>query len=104
MCVFLCVCLGRWECPWHECSVCQCPASAFCYFCPTSFCQDHESGQLVLSAQDNQPCCPNHDPEQAPSLPTTVRVKDEEEAEREEDDEGDAEREAEEDEEGEMAE
>ncbi|GAA6088471.1 histone-lysine N-methyltransferase NSD3 isoform X1 [Tachysurus ichikawai] len=95
---------GRWECPWHECSVCQCPASAFCYFCPTSFCQDHESGQLVLSAQDNQPCCPNHDPEQAPSLPTTVRVKDEEEAEREEDDEGDAEREAEEDEEGEMAE
>ncbi|TSM12563.1 Histone-lysine N-methyltransferase NSD3 [Bagarius yarrelli] len=95
---------GRWECPWHDCSVCQRPASAFCHFCPTSFCQDHEAGQLVLSAQDNRPCCPNHDPEQAPSLPTAVRVKEEEEAEREEEDEGDADREAEEDEEGEMAE
>lgn len=58
----------------------------------------------MLSAQDNQPCCPNHDPEQAPSLHTTVGVKEEEEAEREEEDEGDAEREAEEDEEGEIAE
>ncbi|KAI5614321.1 histone-lysine N-methyltransferase NSD3 isoform X1, partial [Silurus asotus] len=86
---------GRWECPWHQCSVCQRPASAFCHFCPASFCQDHEAGQLVLSTQDNRPCCPNHDPEQAPSLPTTVRVKEEEEAEREEEDEGDAEREAE---------
>ncbi|XP_026798387.1 histone-lysine N-methyltransferase NSD3 isoform X2 [Pangasianodon hypophthalmus] len=95
---------GRWECPWHQCSVCQRPASAFCHFCPASFCQDHEAGQLVLSAQDNRACCPNHDPERAPSLPTAVRVKEEEEAEREEEDEGDAEREAEEDEEGEMAE
>lgn len=58
----------------------------------------------MLSAQDKRPCCPNHDPEQAPSLLKAVRVKEEEEAEREEEDEVDGEREAEEDEEGDMAE
>ncbi|XP_035391480.1 histone-lysine N-methyltransferase NSD3 isoform X3 [Electrophorus electricus] len=60
---------GRWECPWHQCSVCQCPASSFCHFCPASFCPEHESGQLALSAQDSQPCCTNHDPERVPRLP-----------------------------------
>ncbi|XP_076875957.1 histone-lysine N-methyltransferase NSD3 isoform X3 [Brachyhypopomus gauderio] len=60
---------GRWECPWHQCSVCQHPASSFCHFCPASFCPEHEGGQLVLSTQDSRPCCSNHDPERAPCLP-----------------------------------
>uniref|UniRef100_A0A671QI61 Histone-lysine N-methyltransferase NSD3 n=1 Tax=Sinocyclocheilus anshuiensis TaxID=1608454 RepID=A0A671QI61_9TELE len=54
---------GRWECPWHQCSVCQRAATSFCHFCPTSFCREHERGQLVVSALDNRPCCSNHDPQ-----------------------------------------
>uniref|UniRef100_A0A8B9L4N8 Histone-lysine N-methyltransferase NSD3 n=1 Tax=Astyanax mexicanus TaxID=7994 RepID=A0A8B9L4N8_ASTMX len=54
---------GRWECPWHQCSVCQRPASASCQFCPESFCREHEAGQLKVSAQDGRPCCSKHDPE-----------------------------------------
>uniref|UniRef100_A0A3B4E5H3 Histone-lysine N-methyltransferase NSD3 n=1 Tax=Pygocentrus nattereri TaxID=42514 RepID=A0A3B4E5H3_PYGNA len=62
---------GRWECPWHQCNLCQRPASAFCHFCPTSFCREHEAGQLALSAQDSRPCCPKHDPAQT----SRARVK-----------------------------
>uniref|UniRef100_A0A8C1WJ54 Histone-lysine N-methyltransferase NSD3 n=1 Tax=Cyprinus carpio TaxID=7962 RepID=A0A8C1WJ54_CYPCA len=54
---------GRWECPWHQCSVCQRAAASFCHFCPASFCRVHERGQLVVSALDNRPCCSNHDPQ-----------------------------------------
>uniref|UniRef100_W5LMU6 Histone-lysine N-methyltransferase NSD3 n=1 Tax=Astyanax mexicanus TaxID=7994 RepID=W5LMU6_ASTMX len=77
---------GRWECPWHQCSVCQRPASASCQFCPESFCREHEAGQLKVSAQDGLPCCSKHDPAQTGQ----ARVKQEqpepgeEEAEEEE--------------------
>uniref|UniRef100_A0A8C1LIT0 Histone-lysine N-methyltransferase NSD3 n=1 Tax=Cyprinus carpio TaxID=7962 RepID=A0A8C1LIT0_CYPCA len=54
---------GRWECPWHQCSVCQRTAASFCHFCPASFCREHERGQLVVSALDNRTCCSNHDPQ-----------------------------------------
>uniref|UniRef100_A0A672S1B8 Histone-lysine N-methyltransferase NSD3-like n=1 Tax=Sinocyclocheilus grahami TaxID=75366 RepID=A0A672S1B8_SINGR len=54
---------GRWECPWHQCSMCQRAATSFCHFCPASFCREHERGQLVMSALDNRPCCSNHDPQ-----------------------------------------
>ncbi|XP_056103865.1 histone-lysine N-methyltransferase NSD3 isoform X2 [Rhinichthys klamathensis goyatoka] len=54
---------GRWECPWHQCSVCQRAAASFCHFCPASFCREHERGQLAVSALDNRPCCSNHDPQ-----------------------------------------
>uniref|UniRef100_A0A673L181 Histone-lysine N-methyltransferase NSD3 n=1 Tax=Sinocyclocheilus rhinocerous TaxID=307959 RepID=A0A673L181_9TELE len=54
---------GRWECPWHQCSVCQRTAASFCHFCPASFCREHERGQLLVSALDNRPCCSNHDPQ-----------------------------------------
>uniref|UniRef100_A0A8B9RJ03 Histone-lysine N-methyltransferase NSD3 n=1 Tax=Astyanax mexicanus TaxID=7994 RepID=A0A8B9RJ03_ASTMX len=80
---------GRWECPWHQCSVCQRPASASCQFCPESFCREHEAGQLKVSAQDGRPCCSKHDPAQTGQ----ARVKQEqpepgeEEAEEEEEEE-----------------
>uniref|UniRef100_A0A8C9WH78 Histone-lysine N-methyltransferase NSD3 n=1 Tax=Scleropages formosus TaxID=113540 RepID=A0A8C9WH78_SCLFO len=54
---------GRWECPWHECSVCQCAAASFCHFCPSSFCREHDRGALVPSALDGRPCCSSHDPQ-----------------------------------------
>ncbi|KAJ8263537.1 hypothetical protein COCON_G00159940 [Conger conger] len=54
---------GRWECPWHQCSLCQSPASSFCDFCPSSYCREHEGGLLVPSASDQRPCCPNHSPQ-----------------------------------------
>ncbi|KAJ8380024.1 hypothetical protein SKAU_G00008020 [Synaphobranchus kaupii] len=54
---------GRWECPWHHCTVCQSLASSFCDFCPSSFCREHEGGALVPSAVDDRPCCSNHNPE-----------------------------------------
>ncbi|XP_062870295.1 histone-lysine N-methyltransferase NSD3 isoform X2 [Trichomycterus rosablanca] len=82
---------GRWECPWHQCSVCQRPASAFCHFCPASFCQDHGAGQLSRSAQENRLCCPRHDPELAPSLPAAPRGKQESDGEHEEDEEAEME-------------
>ncbi|KAG5834214.1 hypothetical protein ANANG_G00259200 [Anguilla anguilla] len=89
---------GRWECPWHQCSVCQRPASAFCEFCPTSFCRDHDLGALVPSALEGRLCCPGHDP-LSPLDPgaelAKVRVKEEplepEEPEEEEEEEGAAE-------------
>uniref|UniRef100_A0A8C1V5H8 Histone-lysine N-methyltransferase NSD3 n=1 Tax=Cyprinus carpio TaxID=7962 RepID=A0A8C1V5H8_CYPCA len=69
---------GRWECPWHQCSVCQRTAAAFCHFCPASFCREHERGQLVVSALDNRTCCSNHDPQRPlgpQASPSQVAVK-----------------------------
>ncbi|XP_036384462.1 histone-lysine N-methyltransferase NSD3-like isoform X1 [Megalops cyprinoides] len=71
---------GRWECPWHQCNVCQRPASSFCDFCPTSFCREHDSGVMVPSALDGRLCCPSHNPE-SPLDPESdqgkVKVKEE---------------------------
>ncbi|XP_045081670.1 histone-lysine N-methyltransferase NSD3 isoform X2 [Coregonus clupeaformis] len=53
---------GRWECPWHDCSVCGVPASSLCDFCPRSFCREHEGGALTPSTLEGRPCCSNHDP------------------------------------------
>ncbi|XP_014026275.1 histone-lysine N-methyltransferase NSD3 isoform X4 [Salmo salar] len=53
---------GRWECPWHDCSVCGVPASALCDFCPRSFCRQHEGGALTPSTLEGRPCCSNHNP------------------------------------------
>uniref|UniRef100_A0A8C5E4C6 Histone-lysine N-methyltransferase NSD3 n=1 Tax=Gouania willdenowi TaxID=441366 RepID=A0A8C5E4C6_GOUWI len=53
---------GRWECPWHDCTICGVPSSSFCDFCPRSFCQDHKAGALTPSALEERPCCSNHDP------------------------------------------
>ncbi|KAM4575910.1 histone-lysine N-methyltransferase NSD3 isoform 4-T4 [Odontesthes bonariensis] len=53
---------GRWECPWHDCSVCGAPASSLCDFCPRSFCGDHEAGALTASSLDNRLCCCSHNP------------------------------------------
>uniref|UniRef100_A0A8C1LIW4 Histone-lysine N-methyltransferase NSD3 n=1 Tax=Cyprinus carpio TaxID=7962 RepID=A0A8C1LIW4_CYPCA len=69
---------GRWECPWHQCSVCQRTAASFCHFCPASFCREHERGQLVVSALDNRTCCSNHDPQRPlgpQASPSQVAVK-----------------------------
>ncbi|XP_045890519.1 histone-lysine N-methyltransferase NSD3 isoform X7 [Micropterus dolomieu] len=53
---------GRWECPWHDCSVCGAPASSLCDFCPRSFCRDHEAGALTSSSLEGRPCCSSHNP------------------------------------------
>uniref|UniRef100_A0A3Q2Q2A5 Nuclear receptor binding SET domain protein 3 n=1 Tax=Fundulus heteroclitus TaxID=8078 RepID=A0A3Q2Q2A5_FUNHE len=53
---------GRWECPWHDCSVCGASASALCDFCPRSFCRDHQAGALTASSLDDRLCCSNHNP------------------------------------------
>ncbi|XP_023133240.2 histone-lysine N-methyltransferase NSD3 isoform X5 [Amphiprion ocellaris] len=53
---------GRWECPWHDCSVCGAPASSLCDFCPRSFCRDHEAGALTASSLEDRPCCSSHNP------------------------------------------
>ncbi|XP_048876476.1 histone-lysine N-methyltransferase NSD3-like isoform X1 [Brienomyrus brachyistius] len=58
---------GRWECPWHRCSVCQSPATSSCHYCPNSFCQEHERGALVPSVPDSRPCCSRHNPEMPPA-------------------------------------
>ncbi|XP_064421578.1 histone-lysine N-methyltransferase NSD3 isoform X3 [Latimeria chalumnae] len=54
--------VGRWECPWHQCSECNSPAVSHCEFCPSSFCKDHEKGSLVSSALEGRLCCSKHDP------------------------------------------
>ncbi|XP_071392968.1 histone-lysine N-methyltransferase NSD3 [Centroberyx affinis] len=83
---------GRWECPWHDCSVCGGPASSLCDFCPRSFCRDHEAGALTPSSLEGRPCCSNHNPlsplgsNSDPTQPRSpglspVRVKEEPEAE-----------------------
>ncbi|XP_069379138.1 histone-lysine N-methyltransferase NSD3 isoform X4 [Paralichthys olivaceus] len=53
---------GRWECPWHDCSVCGTSASSLCDFCPRSFCRDHEAGALTASSLEGRPCCSSHNP------------------------------------------
>ncbi|XP_044231994.1 histone-lysine N-methyltransferase NSD3 isoform X4 [Thunnus albacares] len=53
---------GRWECPWHDCSICGSPASSLCDFCPRSFCRDHEAGALTASSLEGRPCCASHNP------------------------------------------
>uniref|UniRef100_A0A8C9Z0L0 Histone-lysine N-methyltransferase NSD3 n=1 Tax=Sander lucioperca TaxID=283035 RepID=A0A8C9Z0L0_SANLU len=53
---------GRWECPWHDCSVCGAPASSLCDFCPRSYCRDHEAGALTSSSLEGRPCCSSHNP------------------------------------------
>ncbi|XP_058491428.1 histone-lysine N-methyltransferase NSD3 isoform X5 [Solea solea] len=53
---------GRWECPWHDCSICSAPATSFCDFCPRSFCQDHQAGALTSSSLEGRPCCSSHNP------------------------------------------
>ncbi|XP_051540016.1 histone-lysine N-methyltransferase NSD3-like isoform X1 [Myxocyprinus asiaticus] len=97
---------GRWECPWHQCSVCQRAATSFCHFCPASFCREHERGQLAVSALDNRPCCSNHDPQkplgpQANPKQVTIKREPLKPKEAEEEGHGDGEEEdEEEDEEG----
>ncbi|KAK7934446.1 hypothetical protein WMY93_005342 [Mugilogobius chulae] len=79
---------GRWECPWHDCSMCGSAASALCEFCPRSFCPKHEVGSLTVSSLDERLCCSNHNPlnplsssprsTQRHTLPhSNVRVKEE---------------------------
>lgn len=58
----LCLYAGRWECPWHDCSVCGAPASSLCDFCPRSFCRDHEAGALIPSSLEGRLCCSSHNP------------------------------------------
>uniref|UniRef100_A0A3Q2D8J0 Histone-lysine N-methyltransferase NSD3 n=1 Tax=Cyprinodon variegatus TaxID=28743 RepID=A0A3Q2D8J0_CYPVA len=53
---------GRWECPWHSCSICGASASSLCDFCPRSYCRDHEAGALTPSSLDDRLCCSNHNP------------------------------------------
>ncbi|XP_063345739.1 histone-lysine N-methyltransferase NSD3 isoform X3 [Pelmatolapia mariae] len=82
---------GRWECPWHDCSVCSNPASSLCDFCPRSFCRDHEAGALTTSSLDDRLCCSSHNPlsplgakssstQQRRSTQSPVRVKEEPES------------------------
>ncbi|KAK5606065.1 hypothetical protein CRENBAI_000928 [Crenichthys baileyi] len=82
---------GRWECPWHDCSVCGASASSLCDFCPRSFCRDHEAGALSASSLDDRLCCSNHNPLSPLGSVSTqprlfdrspVRVKEESEAGR----------------------
>ncbi|XP_056134541.1 histone-lysine N-methyltransferase NSD3 [Lampris incognitus] len=86
---------GRWECPWHDCSICRAPASSLCDFCPRSFCRDHEVGSLSNSSLEGRPCCSNHNPlsplgtnpnctQSSSPNPSPVRVKEEPEEEEEE--------------------
>ncbi|MEQ2282496.1 hypothetical protein AMECASPLE_001328 [Ameca splendens] len=82
---------GRWECPWHDCSICGASASSLCDFCPRSFCRDHEAGALTASSLDDRLCCSNHNPLSPLGSVSTqprlfdrspVRVKEESEAGR----------------------
>lgn len=68
---------GRWECPWHHCSVCESPSASFCQFCPSSFCKDHERGSLVASSLDGHLCCSNHNPKSplAPESFSKIKIK-----------------------------
>ncbi|XP_015195713.2 histone-lysine N-methyltransferase NSD3 isoform X2 [Lepisosteus oculatus] len=68
---------GRWECPWHQCSVCGRSSISFCEFCPSSFCKDHEKGALVPSALEGRLCCSSHNPKNplTPESLNKVKVK-----------------------------
>uniref|UniRef100_A0AAV2MNZ2 Histone-lysine N-methyltransferase NSD3 n=1 Tax=Knipowitschia caucasica TaxID=637954 RepID=A0AAV2MNZ2_KNICA len=72
---------GRWECPWHDCSVCGAAASSQCDFCPRSFCPEHDDNSLKVSSLDERLCCSHHslrDPLGTATRPRTyARVKEE---------------------------
>ncbi|XP_063784025.1 histone-lysine N-methyltransferase, H3 lysine-36 specific isoform X2 [Pseudophryne corroboree] len=53
---------GKWECPWHQCDVCNKEAASFCEMCPSSFCKQHREGMLFISKLDGRLSCPEHDP------------------------------------------
>ncbi|XP_068130718.1 histone-lysine N-methyltransferase NSD3 isoform X3 [Hyperolius riggenbachi] len=53
---------GKWDCPWHQCDKCGSPSSSFCEFCPSSFCREHEKGELTASSLEGRLCCSEHDP------------------------------------------
>ncbi|XP_069482744.1 histone-lysine N-methyltransferase NSD2-like isoform X3 [Ambystoma mexicanum] len=48
---------GRWECPWHHCDTCGKSSALFCYFCPVSYCKEHqEEGMFVPDAKGRLRC------------------------------------------------
>uniref|UniRef100_A0A8D2LI62 Histone-lysine N-methyltransferase, H3 lysine-36 specific n=1 Tax=Varanus komodoensis TaxID=61221 RepID=A0A8D2LI62_VARKO len=53
---------GKWECPWHQCDVCNKEAASFCEMCPKSFCKQHREGMLFISKLDGRLSCTEHDP------------------------------------------
>nr|DBA30915.1 TPA: hypothetical protein GDO54_006840 [Pyxicephalus adspersus] len=53
---------GKWECPWHQCDVCNKEAASFCEMCPSSFCKLHREGMLFISKLDGRLSCTEHDP------------------------------------------
>ncbi|XP_054481550.1 LOW QUALITY PROTEIN: histone-lysine N-methyltransferase, H3 lysine-36 specific [Anoplopoma fimbria] len=53
---------GRWECPWHQCDICNKEAASFCEMCPSSYCNQHREGLLFISKLDGKLCCSEHDP------------------------------------------
>ncbi|XP_066570497.1 histone-lysine N-methyltransferase NSD3 isoform X2 [Amia ocellicauda] len=68
---------GRWECPWHHCSVCERSSVSFCEFCPRSFCKEHDKGALGPSALEGRLCCSSHDPKSplAPEAFGKMKIK-----------------------------
>lgn len=58
----VCVCVGRWECPWHQCDLCGQEAASFCEMCPSSYCVEHREGMLFISKLDGRLSCSEHDP------------------------------------------
>ncbi|KAM4675999.1 histone-lysine N-methyltransferase, H3 lysine-36 specific [Discoglossus pictus] len=53
---------GKWECPWHQCDVCNKEAASLCEMCPSSFCKQHREGMLFISKLDGRLSCTEHDP------------------------------------------
>lgn len=56
------MCVGRWECPWHQCDLCGQEAASFCEMCPSSYCVEHRDGMLFISKLDGRLSCSEHDP------------------------------------------
>ena len=57
----MCLCAGRWDCPWHHCDVCGKNSEAFCQLCPNSFCKAHQEGALRPWPLTGQLCCMEHE-------------------------------------------
>ncbi|XP_075456937.1 histone-lysine N-methyltransferase, H3 lysine-36 specific isoform X3 [Ascaphus truei] len=53
---------GKWECPWHQCDICNKDAASFCEMCPSSFCKQHREDMLFISKLDGRLSCTEHDP------------------------------------------
>ncbi|XP_053575241.1 LOW QUALITY PROTEIN: histone-lysine N-methyltransferase, H3 lysine-36 specific [Bombina bombina] len=53
---------GKWECPWHQCDICNKEAASLCEMCPSSFCKQHREGMLFISKLDGRLSCTEHDP------------------------------------------